>query len=277
MPALRDRTAIITGAGRGIGKRLAIAFAAEGAKVGLVSRTLPELHLAQMEITHAGGVSMVAPADVGDLRQVEDAVDAVRRRFGAIDILVNAAGIQGPIGPTAETDAARWAEVVKVNLVGVYHCCRAVLPEMIARRSGKIINISGGGGAYSRPNFSGYAASKAGLIRFTETLADEVAEHNVQVNAIAPGATYTHMTDQVLEAGERAGQKAIEEARSVRITGGVPPDKQISLALFLVSPRSNHITGKFLHVNDDWQKLERATVTPEQYTLRRVTKADKNF
>lgn len=272
MPILKDRVAVITGAGRGIGKRLAIAFAAEGAKVALVARTLPELHIAQMEITHTGGMSMVAPADVGDYHQVDDVIDAIGRRFGAIDILVNAAGIQGPIGPTGEVDPKAWAEVVRVNLLGVFHCCRAVLPAMVARRSGKIINLSGGGAAYSRPFFSGYAASKVGVVRLTETLADEVAEHNVQVNAMAPGATYTHMTDQVIEAGERAGSKAFEEAQVTRQTRGVPPDKQIALALFLVSPRSNHITGKFLHVNDDWPKLEHATLTPEQYTLRRVTK-----
>jgi len=273
MPALKDKTAVITGAGRGIGKRLAIAFAAAGAKVGLVARTLPELNLAQMEISHAGGVSLVAPADVGDYHQVSDAFEAVRRELGAIDILINAAGIQGPIGPTAEADPAQWADVIGVNLIGAFHCCRAVLPRMIARRSGKIINISGGGAAYSRPNFAAYAASKVALVRFTETLADEVAGHNVQVNALAPGATYTHMTDQVLEAGERAGSKALEEAQVTRQTRGVPPEKQIALALFLVSPRSNHISGKFLHVNDDWAKLEHATLTPEQYTLRRVAKS----
>ena len=272
MPVLKDKVAVITGAGRGIGKRLAIAFASEGARLGLLARTLPELHMAQMEITHAGGASMVAPADVADYAQVDGAIDAVRRRFGPVDILVNAAGIQGPIGPTASLDPRAWAEVVQTNLVGVFHCCRAALPEMIARRSGKIINISGGGAGHSRPNFSGYAASKVGLVRFTETLAEEVAEHNIQVNAMAPGATYTHMTDQVLEAGDRAGEKALGEARQARLTRGVPPDRQIALALFLVSPRSNHITGKLIGVQDDWQKLEHLTLSPEQYTLRRISK-----
>ena len=273
MPELKDKTAVITGAGRGIGKRLAIAFAQEGAKIGLVARTLPELHLTQLEITHAGGASMVAPANVAESREVEQAIDAVRRRFGPIDILVCAAGIQGPIGPTVSADPLVWAEALRVNLLGVFHCCQAVLPEMIARRSGKIINLSGGGAASVRPFFSGYAAAKAGLVRFTETLAEEVAPQNIQVNAMAPGATYTHMTDQILTAGEDiAGEKAIQEARSARLTGGVPPELQIALALFLVSPRSNHISGKLISVHDDWKRLERTTTIPDHLTLRRVTK-----
>ena len=272
MKQLENKTAVITGAGRGIGKRLAIAFAAEGARVGLVSRTLAQLNLAHMEIGHAGGASVLAPADVADYAQVEKSMDAVRKEFGPIDILVNAAGVQGPIGPTAEADPAAWAEAIQVNLLGTFYCCRAVLPEMIARRSGKIINISGGGANNSRPFFSGYAASKAGVVRFTETLADEVAEHNIQVNALAPGGTYTHMTDQVLAAGESAGERALEEARNIRLTRGVPPDKQIALALFLVSARSNHITGKLISVHDDWQRLEHATMTADHFTLRRISK-----
>ena len=269
---LKDKTALITGAGRGIGKRLAIAFAAEGAKVGLVSRTLVELNVTQMEIADAGGASLVAPADVADCAGVQKAVDAVRQEFGAIDILINAAGVQGPIGPTASVDPAAWAQVVLINLVGAFHCCRAVLPEMIARRSGKIINVSGGGASNSRPFFSGYAASKVGVVRFTETLADEVAEHNIQVNALAPGATYTAMTDQVLAAGDLAGEKALEEARNTRLTRGVLPEKQISLALFLVSPRSNHISGKLISVHDDWWRLENTSMTPDHLTLRRISK-----
>jgi NAD(P)-dependent dehydrogenase (short-subunit alcohol dehydrogenase family) len=269
---LNGKTALITGAGRGIGKRLAIAFAKEGARVGLVSRTLAELHVTHMEIAHAGGSSFVAPADVADCAHVERAVEAVRREFGPIDILINAAGVQGPIGPTAEIDPRAWAQVIQINLVGTFHCCRAVLPEMIARRSGKIINISGGGASNSRPFFSGYAASKIGVVRFTETLADEVAEHNVQVNAIAPGATYTAMTDHVLQAGERAGETALEDARNTRLTRGVPPEKQIALALFLVSQRSNHVSGKLISVHDDWQRLENTSMTPDHYTLRRISK-----
>lgn len=272
MMELRDKTAVITGAGRGIGKRLAIAFAAEGAKVGLLARTLAELNLTHMEISHAGGTSLVSPADVSDYAQVETATAAVRKSFGPIDILVNAAGMQGPIGPTAYIDPRAWAEVIQINLTGVFHCCRCVLPEMISRRSGKIINVSGGGASYSRPFFSGYAASKVGLVRFTETLAEEVAEHNIQVNAVAPGATYTHMTDQVIEAGDNAGEKALEDARNTRLTRGAPPEKQIALALFLVSPRSNHISGKLISIHDDWARFEHTTMTADHLTLRRISK-----
>src|SRR5262249_52462437 len=174
--------------------------------------------------------------------------------------------------PTACIDVRAWSEVIQVNLLGAFHCCRAVLQEMIARRSGKIINVSGGGSSSARPFFSGYAASKAGLVRFTETLADGVPEHNIHVNALAPGATSTAMTDQVLEAGDKAGEKALEEARNTRLTRGVPPEKQIALALFLVSPRSNHVSGKLITVHDDWQRLENLSMTPDYFTLRRVTK-----
>jgi len=105
-----------------------------------------------------------------------------------------------------------------------------------------------------------------------ETLAAEVVEHNVQINCLAPGGAYTSMTDEILAAGERAGWKEIEDAKQVRMTGGVTPDKQMQLALFLATERSNHISGKVVHVNDEWRKLEQGQAHPELYTLRRVVK-----
>jgi 3-oxoacyl-[acyl-carrier protein] reductase len=124
----------------------------------------------------------------------------------------------------------------------------------------------------ARPNFTAYAASKAGLARFVETLAEEVRDHNIQINAMAPGGSYTHMTDEILRAGDRAGRRESEEAVQVRLTGGIAPEKQVELALFLASEASNHISGKIIHVNDDWRKLEHASVGREVYTLRRVQK-----
>ena len=269
---LKDKGVLITGAGRGIGKRLALGFAAAGARVGLLARSQPELDLARLEIEHAGGAALPLPADVGDFQQMLAAAERMRTAFGAIHILIAAAGIQGPIGPLAETDPKQWVETVRINLTGAMHACRSVLPQMIERRSGKIIVVSGGGSANPRPGFSAYAAAKTAVVRLAETLAEEVRDYNVQVNCMAPGATYTHMTDEILHAGERAGRKEIEDAEHVRLTGGVHPEKQIQLALFLASERSNHVSGKLIHVNDDWKRLERENMNPELYTLRRVSK-----
>lgn len=263
---------LITGAGRGIGKRLALGMAARGAKVGLLARSRGELDLAQLEIEQAGGVAMRLRADVRDPDQISAAIDRMRVHWGTIDILFCAAGIQGPIGPLTEVSPKAWWDTMETNLHGVMLAARAVLPEMISRRSGKIIALSGGGSLTPRPNFSAYSASKTALVRLVETIAAEVVEHNVQVNCLAPGGAYTSMTDEILAAGERAGWKEIEDARQVRMTGGITPDKQIQLALFLASERSNHISGKVVHVNDEWRKLEQGQVSAELYTLRRVAK-----
>ncbi|MEO8658018.1 MAG: SDR family oxidoreductase [Bryobacteraceae bacterium] len=272
MRTLKDLGVLVTGAGRGIGKRLAIGFAQEGCRLGLLSRSKAELDLADLEIEHAGGVALRMRADVRDYEQVAAAVERMKVHYKAIHVLVCAAAIQGPIGPLAETDPVTWAETVNTNLLGVMHVCRAVLPHMIEERRGKIIVLSGGGAASPRPNFSAYAASKAALVRLVESLADEVRDHNIQVNCMAPGGTYTHMTDEILRAGEAAGWKDAEDARQVRVTGGVSPDKQISLALFLASERANHISGKLIHVNDDWKRLENTNIHPEIFTLRRIQK-----
>jgi NAD(P)-dependent dehydrogenase (short-subunit alcohol dehydrogenase family) len=271
--SLKDKAVLITGAGRGIGKRLALGFAEAGARVGLLARTKAELDLAHLEIEHAGGVALRMRANVCDFEQMCAAAERMRSHFGGVHVLVAAAAIQGPIGPLAENPPKAWAETIQTNLLGVVHSCQAVLPGMIDRRSGKILVLTGEGDMMPWPNFSAYAASKAATVRLVETLAEEVRDHNIQVNCIAPGGTYSHMTDQILRAGEeRAGWKAHGDALQLRISGGVPPEKQIQLALFLASERSNHISGKLIHVNDDWKRLENSNIHPEIYTLRRVQK-----
>ena len=268
---IRGKSVLITGAGRGIGKRLAMGFAEAGARVGLLSRSQAELDLAKLEIEQAGGNALRIRADVRDLEQMQAAAERVRAVFGSLDVLVAAAGIQGPVGPFLGAPTKRWNETVETNLIGAANSCRAVLPGMVERRSGKLILLVGGGSGHSRPNFSAYAASKAAVARFVECLADEVLDHNVQVNSMSPGGAYTHMTDEILAAGEeRAGSREIQDAEQIRVTGGVAPEKQIQLALFLASERSNHITGKLIHVNDDWRRFERENMKPELYTLRRV-------
>jgi 3-oxoacyl-[acyl-carrier protein] reductase len=270
LSSLKEKGVLITGAGRGIGKRLAIGFAAAGARVGLLARSPAELDLAKLEIEHAGGVALRIRADVRDLEQMSAAVDRMQVVFGGAQILVAAAAIQGPIGPFHESKMKLWAETMETNVIGVMNAIRVVLPRMTERRSGKIIVIAGGGASYGRPNFSAYAGSKAALARIVESIADEVRDHNVQINCLLPGGAYTSMTDDILQAGERAGPKELEEAQKIRITGGIPAEKQIQLALFLASEKSNHITGKLIHVTDDWKRLEHENMKHEAYTLRRL-------
>lgn len=272
MHGLKNTGVLVTGAGRGIGKRLAIGFAAQGARVGLLARSKAELDLAHLEIEHAGGTALRIRTDVTDFEQVCAAVDRMRVQYGGVHVLICAAAVQGPIGPFLETSPKAWADAVHNNLIGVMNACRAVLPPMMEGRSGKIIILSGGGAASARPNFSAYAASKAAIVRLAETLAEEVRDRNIQVNCMSPGGTYTHMTDEILRAGERAGWKEHEDALEIRQTGGTSPEKQIQLALFLASEQSNHISGKLIHVKDDWRKLKNETIHPDAYTLRRVQK-----
>jgi 3-oxoacyl-[acyl-carrier protein] reductase len=272
VPTLTNAGVLVTGAGRGIGKRLAIGFATAGNRVGLLARSKAELDLAHLEIEHAGSNALRIRADVTDFEQVNAAVDRMRVHYGEVQVLVCAAAIPGPIGPFVDQSPKAWAEVVHVNLLGVMNACKAVLPHMIERRSGKIIVLSGPGASTARPNFSSYAASKAGVVRLVETIAEEIRDHNIQINCMEPGGTYTHMTDEILRAGEKAGWKETEEALEVRRTGGVAPEKQIQLALFLASEESNHISGKLIHITDDWKKLRSENIRPESYTLRRVQK-----
>lgn len=269
---LKGKTALITGAGRGIGKRLALGLAEAGCRVALLARTDAELQLAKLEIEARGGEGHVFCADVRDYEFLRQTVERIQEQLGEVGVLVTAAGVQGPIGPFWENSRQEWAGALETNLIGVMNAVRLVLPGMIARRKGKIIVLGGGGISNARPYFSSYAAAKAALGRMVETLAEELLDHNVQINCLAPGNTYTHMTDQILEAGEAAGWRDQEMAVRVRRTGGVAPSKQIEPTLFLASSQSNHITGKIIHVDDDWRTLLESSPHPEMYTLRRVQK-----
>ena len=269
-----DVGVIVTGAGRGIGKRLAMGFAKDNAKVGLISRTERELEATKLEIKQTGGEVFSARADVRIWNDLSNAIHNLKRKFNShnaeIDVLITAAAIQGPIGPLAEQDPAHWQPVLETNIIGVMHAIRAVLPGMIERRRGKIIVLTGGGSDAGRPHFSAYAMSKTAIVRMVETVAEEVREFNIQINCFSPGGAYTSMTDEILSAGDRAGLMEIERAEKVRVTGGVSADKQIQVAQFLASERSNHISGKLIHVTDDMKKLEQANMTADVLTLRRL-------
>ena len=267
---LRGRNALVTGGGRGIGRSIARTLAAAGARVAVLSRTRDQVEAAAAELTDAGSEALALTADVSVAGEVAAAVEEVERVWGGIDVLVNNAGLLGPVGPAHETEPDAWLRAVRVNLGGCFLCCRAVLPGMIARGRGGIVNLSGGGAVGPRPWFSAYGAAKAGIVRFTETLAAEVAPHGVRVNALAPGAVPTAMAREAAEAlGGTAGPGAAGDAQE---RGAGTPERAAELVLYLVSPRSGRLSGRLLSaVWDDWENLDvEALMAGEGGAVRRV-------
>lgn len=271
MKQLQDRRALVTGGGRGIGRDIALRLAAAGADVALLARTRQEVEGVAAEISVAGTRSLALTADLADRQAVEAAVGTIDDAWGGVDILVNNAGVLGPVGPSHEVDPDAWLEAIRINLGGCFLCSRAVLPGMIARRDGSIVNLSGGGAVSPRPWFSAYGASKAAIVRFTETLAAEVADHGVQVNAISPGAVNTRMTQETVTAGERAGHEAEQAVRQLA-AGGTSAQPAAELVLYLASPRSAGLTGRLLAARwDDWESIEvEVVMKTEIYTVRRI-------
>jgi 3-oxoacyl-[acyl-carrier protein] reductase len=272
--SLAGQVALVTGAGRGIGRAIALAFAAEGTAVVAVARTLSEVEETAALVRASGQRALAVAADVSNWQSVQEMVNHAVQEFGSIHVLVNNAGVQGPIGPLVEDDVERWTQTVQVNLIGAFLCCKAVLPIMMRQCWGRIINLSGGGATGPRPNFSAYSASKAAVVRLTETLAEEVKSHNIQVNAIAPGAVNTRMLDEVLAAGEAAGGEwAVAQQRKAQ--GGTPAELAAELVLFLASDASGGLTGKLISApHDDWRTWDAERITElvdsPWYTLRRI-------
>jgi len=239
----------------------------------LVGRSKAEIDLAHIEIEQTGGNALRIRADVRDPEQLTLAVDRSRVVFGgAIDILICAAGTAGPLNPFLQTQLKAWTETMQINLLGVVHSCRAVLPSMVDKRAGKIIVIACDSDQAPNLSFSAYATSKTAVVRFVEALAAEVSEHNVQINCLDPGPAYTNLTDEIIRAENRLEPKVVSAAKETRRTGGVAPDKQLEHAAFLASEQSNHITGKLIHITDDWKKLRNANLRPDALTLRRLNK-----
>jgi len=273
---LETRVALIVGAGRGIGEAIALRFGAEGARLILAARSTRELETVAEMVKAAGGTAEYVAADVAVTGDVSRLVQKSVESFGRIDILVNAAGIYGPIGRVWEIDANEWMHTFSVNLFGCFLLCQAVLPHMIRTGGGKIINFSGGGATSPLSRFSAYGVSKAAVVRLTETLAEEVKEFNIQVNAIAPGAVDTKLQDSVLAAGEKAGD-LLQRIRRLRETGegGTPREVPAELAVFLASADSGNLTGRLISApNDKWeswtgQRIAQIMSQP-WFTLRRM-------
>lgn len=192
MQAITGKTALITGAGRGIGRATAIAFAKEGINLGLLGRTIENLEAVASELQAYGVKVSIAAADVSNMESVNTAVEKIRGELGPIDILVNNAGIS-KFGKFLEVDPEDWAKIIQVNVMGVYYVTRAVLPDMIEKNAGDIINISSTAGQKGAPVTSAYSASKAAVIALSESLMLEVRKQNIRVVTLTPSTIATDM------------------------------------------------------------------------------------
>jgi NAD(P)-dependent dehydrogenase (short-subunit alcohol dehydrogenase family) len=214
----------------------------------------------------------VFQADLGEPEQVERLAEFCG---DGVEILVNNAGVQGAIGPFAAADLAGWRKVFEINLFAAVRLCRGLIEPMRKRGRGKIVNLSGGGAASPRAGFSAYGASKCALVRFSETLAQELAGTGIDVNCMAPGALNTGMLDEVIAAGP--GEREYERAIKQRAGGGASMERAADLAAFLASPASDRITGRLISaVWDKWPELAaHREELGDIYTLRRITPEDR--
>ncbi len=233
------------------------------------------------ELASSGQCVIAHLADVSKYEDVQDLVQTAEKTFNQIHVLVNNAGIYGPLGLAEEVDWDDWVQAIGINLLGSVQMCRAVLRHFKNQRYGKIIQLSGGGATAPLPRFSAYATSKAAIVRYAETLAEEVHEYGIDVNAIAPGALNTRLLDEVLEAGpQKVGVAFYERAVQQQEQGGSPEKRAADLAIYLGSEQSDGISGKIISaVWDPWEDFEKYTqdLKTDVYTLRRIVPEDRNM
>lgn len=264
---LENKNIIITGAGRGIGREIAKKLASQGANLALIARTESELKETFDIIQSYGKNYFYLTLDISDEEKVMRVFSEIIQKMDGVYCLINNAGTQSPIGPFHKISLMEWKKNIECNLFGTVNCTYAVIKQMMKKKKGKIINMSGGGATSSRPNFSAYGISKTAIVRFTETLAYEVKDYNIDVNAIAPGTINTRMLDEILEAGESTG-KEFAEAIKRKEKGGDSPILVADLISFLASDLSNGITGKLISAQwDNWNEIE----------FQKLLRDDKDF
>lgn len=282
---LSGRGIVVTGASQGLGKAVARACVREGAHLLLCARSQDQLESTRAELSaqaSSGQLILAHAADVSRPEDVSGLIESAASRLPSLDGLVNNAGIYGPIGPTEEVVWEEWRQAIEINLMGTVLLCRAVLPIFRRNRAGKIVNLSGGGATAPLPQFSAYAASKAAVVRFTETLAEETRGAGIDVNAVAPGPLNTRLLDEVLAAGpQRAGEAFYQRSVKQRDEGGASLEKAADLCAFLLSSHCDGITGKLISaVWDPWNRLPELLAqsnSGDVYTLRRIVPKDRGF
>jgi NAD(P)-dependent dehydrogenase (short-subunit alcohol dehydrogenase family) len=241
---LDGRVALVTGASRGLGQAMAVALAEAGADVALLARSKGDLEATAATIQARGRRALVLPTDVTVPAEAERAVEHTLGVLGRLDVLVNNSGI-AVVKPLVETTPEEWHAVLATNLTAAFTLCRAAGRTMIARKSGKVVNVASIAGAHGLPGYSAYAASKGGLIALTRTLAVEWARHNIQVNAIAPGWFLTPMNAAAF-ADERIRERLLRDVPARR-TG--KPEELGPLVVYLASPASDFMTGEVVFID----------------------------
>ena len=274
---------VITGASRGLGAHLVHSFWNAGWNVALVARDRQALSQVVEDLPkQSNQTAIIFPCDLARPEEVTALVKKITNQLPRLDALINNAAIHGPIGPLVENDLALWNKVIQVNLLAPVALCHGHIALMSSSGGGSIINLSGGGATGPRANFSAYASTKAALVRFSETLAQEMQDQKIRVNCIAPGAMKTALLEQVVTSGMTAsGQREFEIAQKVFAQGGASMDKVADLALFLAGKESLGITGKLISAVWDrwseWPKHIEQLQASDAYTLRRIAGRERGM
>ena len=279
---LNQRGILITGASQGLGKAIAAACLSEGATIAICARDAGLLAETAAELAkNAPGRVHSMAADVRDPEAMDRLASFASSKLPDLCGLVNNAGMWGPKGNIEDVSADDWRYAIEVNLFGVFHACRSVVPVLRKRGYGKIVNLSGGGATSPMPMLSSYAASKAAVVRFTETLALEVKDARIDVNALAPGALNTKMLDEILEAGPEKVGAYYKTALKQKESGGSSVERAAECCVSLLAAETDGITGKLISaVWDPWENLaeHRQDIdSTDIYTLRRITPKDRGF
>ncbi len=255
MGELAGRVALVTGGSRGVGLAIAVSLAKAGAGVAVLARTRDEVSSATATVSETGRQAIGVVADVSDEQAVGSAVGEIEHALGPVDILVNAAARATVIGPTWQVNPEEWWREIEVNLRGPYLCARAVLPQMISRRSGTIVNLVSNLGLRPSPFVAAYASSKAALLRFTDSLADEVGDYEIQVFAISPGFVRTSLSEPMLASPYRNSWLSPMPPGSDDSQRFTSPDLAGKLVVRLASGQAKALSGRFIHVSADVKVL----------------------
>ncbi len=283
--SFKDKNIIITGGTEGFGKNIIENLVIRGANIAFCARSLEKVDQLSQFLNNkknSNQIILSSKTDISKKDEVHSFIKNIKKTFSSIDVLINNAGVYGPIGSIETVNWDEWIEAININLIGSILMMRSLVPTFKEQKKGKIIQLSGGGATNPMPNFSSYSVSKTGIVRFVETLAFEMKDYNTYVNAIAPGALNTKMLDKVLATDiDKVGKDFYDKAIAQKVKGGAGFQQGINLINFLISDKSDGITGKL--ISAQWDNYESwpddlDTITDgDVYTLKRIVGKDRKL